>query len=112
MNTYYSQLARILEERTPMDKEGYFVLYEGSKAKYSLTKPVDIETITAEHFVDVLVEGCKVAIESFANTLDNKDVYAFNLYADEHHCFLYTSTHSNALRKLWKGILTLIHLNK
>ncbi|OAB41718.1 DUF4303 domain-containing protein [Paenibacillus glacialis] len=93
MNTYYSQLARLLEERTPIDKEGYFVLCEENKAKYSLTKPFDIESITAEHFVDALVEGCKVAIESFASGSDNKEIYVFNLYADEHNCFyIYINT--------------------
>lgn len=48
MNTFYSQLGRVLEERTPFHQEGYYLLYDGNRAKFSPTKPIHIEIVTAE----------------------------------------------------------------
>ncbi|KQO18336.1 DUF4303 domain-containing protein [Paenibacillus sp. Leaf72] len=93
MNIYYSKLGRQMDGRTPIDRAGYYVLYEDGEAGYSLCKPEHVETITTEKFVHALVEGCKVAIQSFADSDHNKDVYAFNLYADEHNSiYIYMNT--------------------
>ncbi|WP_171056336.1 DUF4303 domain-containing protein [Paenibacillus sinopodophylli] len=46
--------------------------------------PAEVEIVTLGDFTNALVEGCKQVICSFAKTSDNKDVYAFNLYTDEH----------------------------
>lgn len=83
MNTFYSQLGRVLEERTPFHQEGYYLLYDGNRAKFSPTKPIHIEIVTAESFVNTLVKNSKAVISSFASGPDNKDVYVFNLQADE-----------------------------
>jgi hypothetical protein len=93
MNTYYSKIGRLLDERTPIYQEGYFVLCENNEAKFSLEKPEEIEVVTSDSFVNSLVEGCKNVINSFATSRDNKNVYAFNLYADEHYSFyIYLNT--------------------
>jgi hypothetical protein len=83
MDIYYSQLGRLLEERTPIDKDGYYLLCRGSIARYSRDIPSNIEVVTADSFINALVEGCKIAIQAFASSPKNKDVYAYNLFAYE-----------------------------
>ncbi|CAH1232547.1 hypothetical protein PAECIP111891_07037 [Paenibacillus allorhizoplanae] len=93
MNTYYSRLGRLLDEKTPIYQEGYYVMCEGDEAKFSIEKPEGVELITAEVFIRELVEGCKFVIQSFAEGPDNKNVYAFNLYSDEHNSYyIYMNT--------------------
>lgn len=92
MNLYYSRLGRILDERTPYRQEGYYVLCEGDEAKFSSSAPEGV-VITEEDFVEALAEGCRTVIRDFAGGPENAEVYAFNLYADEHHSFyLYINT--------------------
>jgi hypothetical protein len=46
-------------------------------------KPDHIEIVTSESFVNTLVKNSKAVISSFAERSENKDVYVFNLQADE-----------------------------
>jgi len=93
MNTYYSYLGRLLDGRTPFDREGYYVLYEDDSAGYSVDKPGRAEIVRAADFVQALTEGCKTAIRTFAASADNKQVYALNLDANGHGDFyLYLNT--------------------
>lgn len=87
MNTYYSELGRKLSGQTPIAIEGYYVLHDNDEVSWSLTAPEGVPTITAERFIQTLVDGCKNIIREFAGRPENKDVYVFNLYADEHHSF-------------------------
>lgn len=93
MNTYFSFLGRLLEERTPIYQEGYFIMYEENQAGYSLDKPEGIEVVTEDSFLNALVEGSKEVIQAFANRQENNDVYVFNLYSDEFNSFyIYMNT--------------------
>ncbi|CAH1214422.1 hypothetical protein PAECIP111893_03796 [Paenibacillus plantiphilus] len=87
MNTYFSELGRKLTGQTPIALEGYYVLHDTDEVSRSLTAPQGVPTITAERFVQTLVEGCKNIIREFAKRPENKDVYVFTLYADDHHSF-------------------------
>ncbi|WP_165452650.1 DUF4303 domain-containing protein [Paenibacillus thalictri] len=101
MNTYYSKIGRLLDERTPIDQEGYFVLCDDNEAKFSLEKPEGIKIVTSECFANALAEGCKFVVNTFASSTDNDKVYVFNLYADEHNSiFIYLNTMDQ-----FKGIL-------
>ncbi|AIQ13987.1 DUF4303 domain-containing protein [Paenibacillus durus] len=84
MNTYYSRLGRLLEEKTPIYQSGYYVLCEGDKIRFSLESPRNTEVIDAGKFIDTLVNGSKEVIHTFANSADNQEVYAFSLYTSEH----------------------------
>lgn len=93
MNTYFSYLGRLIEERTPIQQEGYYILHEDYQAGYSKQKPVNVEIVTQEIFLNALVEGCKEVIRAFSNRPDNKGVYAFCLYADEQgSIYIYMNT--------------------
>lgn len=88
MNTYYSELGRKFEGRTPIDTEGYYVLHRNEEISRSLTVPKGVPMITAARFVQALADGCGTIIRAFARRPENKDVYAFSLYADDHSGFL------------------------
>ncbi|RKN64900.1 DUF4303 domain-containing protein [Paenibacillus ginsengarvi] len=93
MYTYYSKLGRMIEGKTPLSQEGYYVLSEENCVTYSSVKPESAELITVDRFTEALVQGCKSIIHSFANGPDNKEVYVFNLNADEHSSiFIYMNT--------------------
>ncbi|MBB3108811.1 hypothetical protein FHS18_000863 [Paenibacillus phyllosphaerae] len=85
MNTYYAKLGRLIDERTSYHKDGYYILCEDNILRYSDTKPNNIEIITSERFVDALADGCRTTIANFAETAENKDVYAFNLFIFDDH---------------------------
>lgn len=103
MNTYYSELGRKLAGQTPIAKEGYYVLHEDERVSRSHTVPDGVPTITAERFVQELVDGCKIIIREFADSPENKDVYVFNLYTDEHYdVYVYMNTEERFSAKLAK----------
>jgi hypothetical protein len=83
-----------MEEKTMLGKEkGYFVMGEGDQVVYSSSRPNEAEVVTSENFVNALVQGCKNIIQSFADGPDNSEVYAFNLFADEHESiYVYMNT--------------------
>ncbi|WP_186323513.1 DUF4303 domain-containing protein [Paenibacillus xylanexedens] len=101
MNTYYSELGRILDGRIPLRKEGYFILHEGNQISYDTSVPADVAIVTATDFTHALVEGCKCILNTFSQRSENEQVYAFNLYADEQYSFyIYMNTNSSFLETL------------
>ncbi|MCM3749495.1 hypothetical protein M3223_19260 [Paenibacillus pasadenensis] len=87
MGKYYSTLGRRLDGRTPLHQGGYYTLHDNFDVSYTRSKPNGVEIVTADQFTMMLVRGCKEAIEAFSVEQDNKDVYAFSLYAGE-QCYL------------------------
>jgi len=93
VNTYYSMLGRLLDERTPLKNEGYYILNRDNQVIYDIKPPIQGEIVTIESFTNVLVEGCKQILHSFADSPENKEVYAVSLYAGEHkNIYLYLNT--------------------
>ncbi|REK75067.1 DUF4303 domain-containing protein [Paenibacillus paeoniae] len=93
-NYYYSMIGRLLDGRTPVASTGYYMLDEDGQVSYSTIRP-SVEVTTLESFTDALVEECKRIIQEFADSADNKEVYAFNLYTDEHRgLYVYMNTES------------------
>ncbi len=84
MNTYCSKLGRILEERTPINKPGYYLICEDDNVRFSRERPVNTIIIDADRFIIALVESCRKVIRTFAEGPDNQDVYAFALSTDEY----------------------------
>jgi hypothetical protein len=85
MNLYYSYLGRMLSGKTSFKREGYYLVYENRDKGFTYTKPEHIEVITSERFLEALIEGSKMIVNQFAESANNQDVYAFALFADEHH---------------------------
>ncbi|MDF2922662.1 MAG: hypothetical protein K0R57_1576 [Paenibacillaceae bacterium] len=93
MHTYFSKIARRIDNKGCMGKEGYLVLCERNQKYYSLGKPQALELVSSEDFIHALVEGCKAIVRSFADSADNGDVYMFNLYTDENaNIYVYMNT--------------------
>lgn len=84
MNTYYSMLGRLLHGKTPIHKEGYYILCEDRHVRYNLEGPLNVKVIDTEQFVQTIVNGCKEVIQSFSKSQDNQEVYAFSLYVNEY----------------------------
>lgn len=84
MNTYYSMLGRLLKGKTPIHKEGYYILCEDNRIKFNLDRPLNVKLVDAEQFVDTLVRGCKEVIHSFSKSPDNQEIYAFSLYVNDY----------------------------
>ena len=87
MNTYYSRLGRLLDERIPIRSEGYYILNDDDQVLYRTNPPTQGEIVTIESFTEALFEGCKQIVHTFAQGPDNKEVYALSLYSDEHRSF-------------------------
>ncbi|MFF2885885.1 DUF4303 domain-containing protein [Paenibacillus sp. NPDC057967] len=93
-NYYYSMIGRLLDGRTPVSSTGYYMLDEEGQVSYSTTRP-EVEVTTLADFTDALVEGCQRKIQEFAGSADNHEVYAFNLYTDDHRgLYVYMNTES------------------
>jgi len=93
VNTYYSMLGRLLDDRKQLNIEGYYILCEDDQVIYDIEPPIQGEIVTIGRFTNALVEGCKQIIRSFADRPENKEVYAVSLYADEHkNIYLYLNT--------------------
>lgn len=84
MNTYYSMIGRVLDERTPIYNEGYYILTDADEVRFSTERPRELEIVTVEKFTQILVEGSKNIIKTFANSHHNKDVYVVALHVDEY----------------------------
>ena len=89
MYTYYSKLGRLLDGRTPLRSDGYYILNDNDQVIYVTQPPTQGEIVTIESFTSALIKGCKQIIHSFADSPDNKEVYAVSLYADEHRSFYF-----------------------
>lgn len=84
MNTYYSMIGRVLDERTPIYNDGYYILSDADEVIFSPERPNQVEVVSVEKFTQILVEGSKNIIKTFANSHHNKDVYAVALHVDEY----------------------------
>lgn len=84
MNTYYSMIGRVLDEKTPIYNDGYYILSDADEVIFSTERPNQIEVVTVEKFTQILVEGSKNIIKTFANSHHNKDVYVVALHVDEY----------------------------
>ncbi|WP_182914251.1 DUF4303 domain-containing protein [Paenibacillus sp. 1011MAR3C5] len=93
MNLYYSMIGRLLDGRTSIRNEGYYIMDDQNEVVFSKKAPIYTEIVTIERFTDALAEGCRHVLRSFAETSDNKQVYAFSLCADEYSSiYVYMNT--------------------
>jgi hypothetical protein len=77
-------IGRVLDERTPIYNDGYYILTDADEVGYTTERPRELEIVTVEKFTQILVEGSKNIIKTFANSHHNKDVYAVALHVDEY----------------------------
>lgn len=101
MHTYYSMLGRLISGRTPIHKQGYYILCDNDLIRFNTEVPPTIKTIRAEEIVDTLINGCKEIIQSFSHSPNNHDVYAFSLYFDEYKTVY---VYMNTIQKLGKTL--------
>ncbi|MEK3885649.1 DUF4303 domain-containing protein [Paenibacillus sp. PL2-23] len=95
MNLYYSMIGRLLDGRTSIRNEGYYILDDQNEVVFCREAPNQTEIVTLERFTDALAEGCRNIIRSFSETSDNKQVYVFALCADEYNSIrVYANTKS------------------
>lgn len=95
VNLYYSMIGRLLDGRTSIRNEGYYILDDQNEVVFSKSAPIQTEVVTLERFTEALAEGCRDVLRSFAETADNKQVYAFGLCADEYSSiYVYLNTMS------------------
>lgn len=72
-------MGRLLDGRTPVRSEGYYLLKDQNEVVFSQSPPDHTELVTLESFTNALVEGCKQVVRSFAESSENKEVYAVSL---------------------------------
>jgi hypothetical protein len=77
-------IGRVLDERTPIYNDGYYILTDADEVGFSTDRPDHIEVVSVEKFTQILVEGSKNIIKTFANSHHNKDVYVVALHVDEY----------------------------
>jgi hypothetical protein len=93
MNLYYTGVCQLLDGNPTRVESGYYIKTDDERIVYADKVPSDVQLVTFQELEDALFEGCKYVINEFANSENNKDVYAFNLYADEHNSFyIYINT--------------------
>lgn len=93
MNLYYTGICQLLDGKKGLEGDGYFVMTDDNRILYSNEAPHNISVVTVQDLEDALFEGCKHIINEFAKSENNSEVYAFNLYADEHNSFyIYMNT--------------------
>lgn len=96
VNLYYTGICQLLNGDKELEGNGYLVKTDDGRVVYSDTSPFNVQIITFEQLEEALFEGTKHIINEFVKSDDNKDVYAFNLYADEYDSFyVYLNTDSS-----------------
>ncbi|WP_161601643.1 DUF4303 domain-containing protein [Paenibacillus luteus] len=87
MNLYYTEICQLLNGDRELENSGYFVKTDDGRIVQSDTVLIDVQVVTLKELEDALYEGCIHIVNEFISTNNNKDVYAFNLYADEYNSF-------------------------
>lgn len=99
MNLYYTGICQLLNGNKIIGDSGYYIKNDDGRIVFAECVPVDLRLITLQDLEDALFEGCKHVINEFTQTENNKDVYAFNLYTDEHNSFYIYLNTEDAFRK-------------
>lgn len=93
MNLYYTGICQLLDGKKGLEGDGYYIKTDDNRILFSTEAPHNISVVTVQDLEDALFEGCKHIINEFANSENNSEVFAFNLYADEHNSFyIYMNT--------------------
>lgn len=105
---YEIRVCQTIEKKRRVRGKGYYFIGNDEKVFYMKNnKFSNINIVNCDILEKMLYEECFSIIDAFSKTDDNKDVYAFSLYLDEHNQIIVYLNNESEFKKTLKRCIDL-----